>query len=82
MYENIVMHFGCPLVLIGDRGTYFVNGMIEVLIKKFMIEHRKTTTYHPQENGVVESSNKSLHKGLLKIEISYNMQAIDRVDII
>jgi hypothetical protein len=32
-----------------------------------MIDHRKTSSYHPEENGVVESFNKTLHKGLTKI---------------
>ena len=32
-----------------------------------MIDHHKTSTYHPQANGVVESFNKTLTKGLTKI---------------
>jgi hypothetical protein len=39
----------------------------QVLLKKFIINHRRTIAYHPQENGVVESLNKMLHKGLTKI---------------
>lgn len=56
------MCFGFPLALIIVRGTHFVNGTIEVLTKNFMIKHRKTITYHPQENDAVESVNKTLHK--------------------
>jgi hypothetical protein len=32
-----------------------------------MIDHRKTPTYHPQDNGVVKSFNKILHKALTKL---------------
>jgi hypothetical protein len=46
---------------------HFVNEIIQFLLKKFLIGHRKSTTYHPQENGVVESLNKTLQKGLTKI---------------
>jgi hypothetical protein len=35
--------------------------------KKNLIDHRKMTTYHPQENGAVESFNKTLAKGLTNI---------------
>lgn len=74
IYDNMVMCFGYPLVLISDERTQFINDTIEVLMKKFIIEHRKTTAYHPWENGVVNSFNKTLHKGLLKI---WNMDKDD-----
>jgi hypothetical protein len=67
IYENIVTRFDCPLTLINNQGTHFVNGTIEILLKKFMIDHRKMISYHPQANGIVESFNKTLHKGLTKI---------------
>jgi transposase InsO family protein len=67
IYENIITRFGCPLTLISDQGTHFVNETIQVLLNKFLIDHKRTIAYHPQENGVVESFNKTLHKGLTKI---------------
>ena len=36
-------------------------------MKQFMIEHRKSTTYHPQSNGPIEAFNKTLTRGLTKI---------------
>jgi hypothetical protein len=41
--------------------------MIQVLLNKFLIDHRRIMAYHPQANGVVEVFNKTLHKGLTKI---------------
>jgi hypothetical protein len=67
IYENIVTSFGYPLTLISDQGIHFINGTIEILLKKIMINHKKTTTCHPQSNGIVKSFNKTLHKGLTKI---------------
>ena len=67
MYENIITIFGCPLTLISDQGTHFINQTIETLLKEFLIDHHKTSTYHPQANRVVESFNKTLKKGLTKI---------------
>ena len=37
------------------------------MIKEFLIDHHKTSTYHPQANGAVELFNKTLTKGLTKI---------------
>jgi transposase InsO family protein len=67
IYENIITRFGCPLTLISGQGTHFVNAMIQVLLNNFLIDHKRTTTYHPHKNGVVEAFNKTLHKGLTKI---------------
>lgn len=34
-----------------DKGTYFLNFLIQKMMDKFQINHRKTTPYHPQTNG-------------------------------
>jgi hypothetical protein len=47
IYENIVTRLDCPLTIINDQGTHFINNTIEVLLKKFLIDHRKMTAYHP-----------------------------------
>jgi len=59
--ENIITIFGCPLTLFNDEGTHFGNETIKVLLEKNLINHRKTTTYHPQVSKAVESFNKKLH---------------------
>ena len=74
IYENIITIFGCPLTLISDQGTHFINQTIETMLKEVLNGHHKTSTYHPQENGVVESFNKTLTKGLTKI---HNMDKDD-----
>jgi len=67
IYENMITQISCPMILVSDRGTHFINGTIEVLTKDFMFEHRKTIAYHPQANVAVKSFNKTLHKGITKI---------------
>jgi hypothetical protein len=53
IYENIVTIFGFPLTIINEKGTNFINGTIQILLKKFMIDHRKTSAYHPQDNVLI-----------------------------
>ena len=67
IYENIITQFGCPLTLINDQGTHFINKTIETLTDQFQIDHRRSTTYHPQSNGAIEAFNKTLTKELRKI---------------
>ena len=63
IYENIITRFGCPLTLISDQGTHFINTTIKTLTNKFQIDHRQSTAYHPQLNGEIEAFNKTLTKG-------------------
>ena len=67
IYKNFVTRFGCPLTLISDQGSHFVNKRITSLTKQVMIEHQKSTAYHPQSNGAIEAFNKTLTRGLTKI---------------
>ena len=67
IYENIITRFSCPLTLISDQGSHFVNKNIKALTEKFKIDHRKSTSYHPQSNGAIEAFNKTLTRVLTKI---------------
>ena len=67
IYENIITRFGCPITLISDQGSHFINKTIKALTDQFQIDHRRSTTYHPQSNGAIEAFNKTLTKGLTKI---------------
>jgi hypothetical protein len=67
LYENIITRFGCPLELVSDQGTHFINEVIGELLRTFLIIHRKSTPYYPRANGQAESTNKVLSSILTKI---------------
>lgn len=45
--SNIFVRFGVPRVLISDKGTHFCNKIMETLLKKYVVQYRTSTTYHP-----------------------------------
>ncbi|KAL3694641.1 hypothetical protein R1sor_008292 [Riccia sorocarpa] len=71
LFTNIISRYGCPLGLVSDRGTHFLNNVIEEMTKYFQIKHRKTTPYNPKANGLTEKSNGLLCKILHKVTVNH-----------
>ena len=67
IWEDIICRHGCPRKIISDRGTHFNNKLMENLMEKCGINHRLTTPYHPQANGLVERFNRTLIESLAKL---------------
>lgn len=63
----IVLRHGFCEVLISDQGREFVNQIEAELFRLSGIEHRITTAYHPQTNGLTERFNQTLQTALLKV---------------
>jgi len=58
--ENVLSCFDFPLAIISDGEKYFYNRTFKGLIRKYCINHKVATPYHPQSNGQVEVSNRSI----------------------
>jgi transposase InsO family protein len=67
LYEFILTHFGCPLMLVSDQGTHFINDTIEHLMTHFLFKHQMSTTYYPQGNGQAQATNKVIGVFLTKL---------------
>jgi transposase InsO family protein len=62
-----ISFFGCPLEILSDNGTQFVNQLMDVVAKRFSIRLRRTTPYSHEENGIVERANKEVLRHLRAI---------------
>ncbi|GFS92474.1 retrovirus-related Pol polyprotein from transposon 17.6 [Trichonephila clavipes] len=60
LLEEIVLRHGAPRVIITDRGAVFRSRLVSSLVDLCNIDHRFTTAYHPQTNGLTEHFNKTL----------------------
>ncbi|MCO5606291.1 hypothetical protein L7F22_060478 [Adiantum nelumboides] len=57
VYTNIFSRFGTPLEIIFDNGSRFRKGLLIEVCEELNIQHRHSTPYHPQLNGLVEKTN-------------------------
>ncbi|KAM2485853.1 hypothetical protein ACFX1W_037991 [Malus domestica] len=55
-----------PRVIISDGGSHFCNRTIEALLRKYNVNHKVSTPYHPQTNGQAEVSNREIKQILEK----------------
>eukprot|EP00253_Pinus_taeda_P028167 PITA_28167 len=66
LYEDIFTRFGVPREIVTDQGSQFTSNLVEKLMEEYKIKHRRSTPYHPQANGQVESTNKVLESIITK----------------
>eukprot|EP00253_Pinus_taeda_P012235 PITA_12235 len=65
--QDIFTRFGVLREIVIDRGSQFTSNMVESLVEEYKIKHRKSTPYHPQAIGHMESTNKVIEGILTKI---------------
>nr|GEY11323.1 reverse transcriptase domain-containing protein [Tanacetum cinerariifolium]GEY11326.1 reverse transcriptase domain-containing protein [Tanacetum cinerariifolium]GEY11331.1 reverse transcriptase domain-containing protein [Tanacetum cinerariifolium] len=66
--------------IISDRGTHFFNDQFAKVMLKFGVTHRLATPYHPQTNGQVEVSTRSLKHILERIVGENRASWSDKLD--
>ena len=67
IYKEIICRHGVPKEILSDRGTSFVNQVIDKLCENFQTKHRLTSSYRPQTNGMVERFNRTLGECIAKL---------------
>ena len=65
IFNNWICRWGAPKQIHSDRGSNFESAIVRELCYSLGIKKSRTTAYHPQGNGVVERTNRTL-KSLLQ----------------
>lgn len=58
--RDIVLRHGTPENVVTDCGKCFMSAFMQEVMKIMGAQHRSTTPYHPQSNGLVERLNHTL----------------------
>ena len=62
VWRNIICRYGIPRVLISDNGKQFDNSAFRDFCSELGIKNHYSLPAHPQANGQVEVTNRSLLK--------------------
>jgi hypothetical protein len=73
--ESWVTRFGVPALLTSDRGPQFTGAVWATVCGKLSVQHRVTTAYHPQSNGMVERVHRQIKDALRSRECGLNWSA-------
>ncbi len=58
LIEKVILIFGPPKILLSDQGSNLTSDYCHHIYRRFGIEHRRTSGYHPRTNGQNECLNK------------------------
>lgn len=59
--------FGIAKILLSDNGTYFCSAEFNQFLKSLNIDHRKSSIYYPQANGLIEKVHKIMKESIASI---------------
>ncbi|CAM8877970.1 unnamed protein product [Rhodiola kirilowii] len=81
MFQKVIFpRFGVPKTVISDGGSHFKERNFETLLKKYGVNHKIGTPYHPQTSGQVEISNREIKSILEKIVSSHRKDWASKLD--
>lgn len=62
--EHVVLRYGIPMNILTDQGTNFLSTLFSNVCKLLKIKKIKSSAYHPETNGSLERSHRTLKEYL------------------
>ena len=67
-FSGWIARYGTPATITTDRGAQFESKLWDSLCNQFRIIRNRTTSYHPQSNGMVERFHRQLKAAIMAHE--------------
>lgn len=65
LISSWISRFGCPAKITVDRGRQFESALFKQLASTIGCQHLRTTSYHPQSNGIIERFHRTLKAAIM-----------------
>ena len=59
-YQHFIVLYGCPRIVISDRGKAFISALFTELCKCYHIKQKFSSPYHAMGNALAERANRSI----------------------
>jgi hypothetical protein len=59
-FRHVVLIYGVPQYIVTDQGSQFMGDIFKRLCKLLKLNRRNTTAYHPESNGALERTHKTM----------------------
>lgn len=73
---SVTCRYGCFRRIRSDRGSHFVNEVIEEFLRLFQIQSVVTLAYRPQANGLIERNGGEVMRHLRAITVDKNLRPL------
>jgi len=77
--QHVFCYFGLPEQIHSDQEAQFQSQLMSDLCPLWGVNQSRTTSYHPQENGVVERNNRMLGDALRSLLLGRSQEQWDTV---
>jgi len=67
LVETVVVRYGVPLQILTDQGTNLDGNVFKEMCRLLEVDKLRTSSYHPQCNGLIERFHRTLNMMLGKI---------------
>lgn len=65
LLRDWIARFGCPTIIVTDRGRQFESDLFRFLSRMIGFDHRRTTAYNPACNGLIERFHRQLKAAIM-----------------
>ena len=69
LFREIFSNYGVPSEILTDRGKSFLGSGVQEFVRKYQVNHLKTSPYHPQTNGMVERVHAVLNQSIRTLSL-------------
>ena len=78
LVDHVILEYGPPQTILSDRGSHFLNALVDSILQLFSINHVFSSGYRPQTAGLTERMNQTL-VDLLAMYVDRNQRNWDQI---